>query len=518
MKKWYLLFLISVLFAIEATAAIRKINGVEYSTASDGTAVAKLLNIAEGDIEIPSSVDINGKTYTVVRIGKAYTSALSRVYSVKIPATVTQIDKGAFRGCTNLAKLYIPTKPVNIEEGAFEKCRNIKSITTNPRGGNRDIFLAAIPNPDIVEPDTIDVLTQIIHQVDTIQEIIKVGKDPCTLNLKCEPATAKASIEGMEGATYQGDAKISNLTEGTYRITFTAEDYEPLTKEVTLKEGETLDCVAQLKAKPKPTVIDVDNAIPVNKYVNENTLALIIANETYKLDGVSKVLMAENDGNKFEEYCHKVLGLPTSNITKLLNASEADTKRALKQLKNRTKTIDGGFNILFYYAGHGMPDESSKEAFLMTTDADGMDTEIGCLSLNSLYSQLSDMSASNVFVFIDACFSGGSREGDVINKKARGTLQKPATAKPQGRMVIFTAATDKQTAMPYEAQHHGLFTYFLLKKLNETKGRVSLGELGDYLTKEVANQSWKINNKEQTPTVMASQMTDDNWKNIILVK
>ena len=73
---------------------------------------------------------------------------------------------------------------------------------------------------------------------------------------------------------------------------------------------------------------------------------------------------------------------------------------------------------------------------------------------------------------------------------------------PQGNLVVFTAAQGDETAYQYAEKGHGMFTYFLLKKLQESKGDVTLGELGDYITNEVKRESLLNNNKIQTPTVI----------------
>ena len=49
-----------------------------------------------------------------------------------------------------------------------------------------------------------------------------------------------------------------------------------------------------------------------------------------------------------------------------------------------------------------------------------------------------------------------------------------------------------------------MFTYYLLKKLQQTKGNVTLKELGDYVTDQVKRQSNLINKKPQTPSVTTS--------------
>ena len=62
----------------------------------------------------------------------------------------------------------------------------------------------------------------------------------------------------------------------------------------------------------------------------------------------------------------------------------------------------------------------------------------------------------------------------------------------------------------------GMFTYYLLKILSETKGQVTLGELGDYLRREVKRESFDENNKMQTPTVNASSALANSWRSMKL--
>jgi RNA binding exosome subunit len=65
--------------------------------------------------------------------------------------------------------------------------------------------------------------------------------------------------------------------------------------------------------------------------------------------------------------------------------------------------------------------------------------------------------------------------------------------------------------MPYKDKQHGMFTYFLLKKLQESKGDVSFKELSDYISAKVSFESVNKNNKEQNPTVKTSDDISDIW-------
>ena len=260
------------------------------------------------------------------------------------------------------------------------------------------------------------------------------------------------------------------------------------------------------------TVSDVDMNIPVNNSSNENTFAVIIANENY--NRVVAVPMAENDGRMFAEYCEKVLGLPKSNIRDYYNATALVMNDALLDIKRIAETHEG-LKVIFYYSGHGVPDEETKDAFLLPVDANGQST-FGCIPLNKLYKDLSALNARLVTVFLDCCFSGSVR-GEGMLASARGVAMKTKSEELNGNMVVFSAATGTQTAMPYIEQCHGLFTYFLLKKLQETKGKVTLGELGQYLTTMVPQKAQLVNRKPQTPTIAPSLTMRDRWRNMKLI-
>ena len=94
----------------------------------------------------------------------------------------------------------------------------------------------------------------------------------------------------------------------------------------------------------------------------------------------------------------------------------------------------------------------------------------------------------------------------------RAVALKVRPNEPKGKMVIFSAAQSDETALTDEEQGHGMFTYYLLKKLQETRGDVTLYNLSDYVIKEVGKRSAVIN-KPQTPCISASATLGSDWKN-----
>ncbi|MDE5930708.1 MAG: caspase family protein, partial [Muribaculaceae bacterium] len=206
------------------------------------------------------------------------------------------------------------------------------------------------------------------------------------------------------------------------------------------------------------------------------------------------------------------MGLPEENIRVYRNAGLAQMHRAFADIRNIVSAYGGKANVIFYYAGHGMPDESTKNAFLLPVDGDAMVSET-CMPLDKVYADLGSMGAGSVMVFLDACFSGSQRTDrpDGMLTSARAVVIKPKDAAPQGNMFAFTATSGQETALPYKEKNHGMFTYFLLKKLQESKGNVSLRDLTDYVTENVKRQSTVTNGKPQTPTVTASGAMASDW-------
>ena len=256
----------------------------------------------------------------------------------------------------------------------------------------------------------------------------------------------------------------------------------------------------------------VDKNIFVSKNTNNTTFVAVIGNEKYT--DVAVVPFAENDARMFSEYCKKTLGIAENHVRLCVNATYNDIRKTLNWLKQGLSAYNGEGRVIFYYAGHGIPNESDKSAYLLPVDGIGSDIE-SAYPLNKLYQTLSELPAQSVTIFLDACFSGTKRDGEMM-ASARGVAIKAKPEQPKGKMVIFTAAQGDETAYPFKSQQHGMFTYYLLKKLQDSKGNVTLGELGDYLTKEVKRQSFDENSKMQTPTVNASAAFTGTWREMKL--
>lgn len=257
---------------------------------------------------------------------------------------------------------------------------------------------------------------------------------------------------------------------------------------------------------------NVDYLIPETNQKASHTFALIVANEHYKR--VPNVPHAINDGFIFKKYANKTFGIPKENIEYLEDASLNDIKYALNNISQKCEAFKDQCSVIIYYAGHGIPDDKTNEAFLLPVDGFGTDPSSG-LNLNDFYTSLSEMPAKSIVVILDACFSGTKRDGGML-MATRGIAIKPKTRVPDGKLIVLSATANDETAFPIEQQKHGLFTYTLLRKIQESEGDITWGELMDYVTETVKVRSIDLNGKLQTPTVAVSPSIKDTWKNLKL--
>lgn len=321
----------------------------------------------------------------------------------------------------------------------------------------------------------------------------------------------KYSPSNKEYLLLRGKCK-QKVNDPTYVVDLTEAGAEGLALE---RPQEATPKPQNIKTK-RVTPSDVDVNIPVTSYKNDNTFVLIFSIENYMEDGMSKVDYALNDGEKFKEYCVKTLGIPEQNIHFRSDATKNQILSEIKWAKQISEVYGDEAKLLIYYSGHGMPDEKTHNAYILPSDAIVNDSGSG-YSLSQLYDELGNLAFNATIVFLDACFSGTKRNGEML-AASRGIAIKPNLEKLKGNVVVISATEGNDTAYPDEENQHGLFTYFLLKKLQETKGNVSIGVLADYLSKQVKRASVVKNLKVQSPTTNYSHESSINLKQIKLVR
>ncbi len=303
----------------------------------------------------------------------------------------------------------------------------------------------------------------------------------------------------------------SNLSSLTYELAQVNYNFDPI--EIDIAGGSNYKGQQTIqKREINIGKSEVDLNIPTSNIKNNNTIVLIIANENYH--SMPQVPYAINDGNIFKEYCLKTLGIPEENILYQSNATLNGIRQKIDLLQKKAQARANArkeTHIIVYYTGHGVPDMNTRGAYLMPTDGYEENISTG-YKLDDLYQQLGKLPAKSITVFLDACFSGVNRNDEALaqNKGARLVAK---SGMPVGNMVVFAASQGNQTAFVNDKEQHGLFTYYLLKKLQESKGDVTLDDLANYLTSEVNLKSLDLHEKEQIPSIIASPQVQNQWQN-----
>ena len=304
--------------------------------------------------------------------------------------------------------------------------------------------------------------------------------------------------------------KYSNEASLKYNIAQVNYDFDEISIDTNLsstKKGKQTFSTSSISIGKS----DVDISIPLTSKKQENTFVVIIANTNY--DEAPMVQYAYNDGIIFKDYCIKTLGIPEENIQFKADATYSNIKQSVNWLREvaNNEVLTEKKKIIFYYSGHGIPDELTKSTYLLPKDGVAVDIANTGYKVSDLYAMLAEISSESV-VFLDACFSGLTKSGGAL-ASTKGVAIKVNDRIPQGNSVIFSASSSNEVAHQYEEKAHGLFTYYLLKGLQDSKGEISYGQLFDYIRKEVARTSLtntKIK-KSQTPTIVAGAKAS-NWK------
>jgi hypothetical protein len=357
-----------------------------------------------------------------------------------------------------------------------------------------------------------------------IQNNVKLGESSITINVQHRKTyyvklyNTYLKLVTVDEATGEKEfndprlADVQNFVED-YKYPFIKKE---VVTAVNTEKQEVISYIKKPEAKSdtekQEVKSDVDIDIPVTGSTSPNTYVLIIGDEDYSsfqtgLSNEVNVDFAINDARVFKEYCNKTLGVPEKQIKLLTNSTYGQMNQGIAWLNNLAKVDNGKAELVFYYSGHGLPDEQTKESYLIPVDISGNNVTMG-IKLTDLFNRLNEFPTKKVTVFLDACFSGGARNQGLIAMK--GVKVKPRENLITGNMVVFSSSTGDESSGVYREKQHGYMTYFLLKKLQETKGNITYKELADFIIDSVRKET-ALDGKIQTPQCTYSSIVNNIW-------
>ncbi|MDC1000998.1 caspase family protein [Alphaproteobacteria bacterium] len=254
------------------------------------------------------------------------------------------------------------------------------------------------------------------------------------------------------------------------------------------------------------TLVDVDMP-PKTRMNNPDALAVVIGVESYQY--VPDATFAYNDAEVFREYLAETMGMKRQRIKLATNrkATQAEFSKLLGPngwlARNITK---GKSDVVVYFSGHGIASPDAKSSGLLPHDVDP-NYSVG-LQTKQLYQDLAAMGAKSVTVFLDACFTGQTRNSEMLIANARPIVIRPIAAEIPPNVTVISAASGSQISGALEEKEHGLFTYYLLKGLggdadsNKDKS-INISELKLFVSSKVKEQA-ALDGREQTPELQGS--------------
>jgi hypothetical protein len=254
------------------------------------------------------------------------------------------------------------------------------------------------------------------------------------------------------------------------------------------------------QAQPAPeAAIASDVDAPAYRLApSDRGVALVIGIDRYET--LPRAEFAERDAAAVRGHL-SALGFPDRNIVFLTGAKAG--KAAIEKYVESwlPRNVDGSSRVFVYFSGHGSPDVRTGEAYLMPWDADAKFTESTGYPLSRLYGKLNALKAKSVVVAMDACFSGAGGRS-VLARGLRPLVATVDTGSARvGSVGVLAASAADEVTGAEVAQGHGLFTYYLLKGLNERKGAATLSELFQYLSPRVRDAA-RRDNRDQTPQLL----------------
>ena len=308
--------------------------------------------------------------------------------------------------------------------------------------------------------------------------------------------TASFMVDGEE----QGGRK-----DGAYQVRRVARVGQPSTYTLQAKDvygntdSKTLT-VSRQAATARPVLAQL-NPANLRVQAKRDAVAIIIGIQDYKR--VPKAEFANDDARVFYDYAVRGLGVRPENINMLIDAEAEDVEiiRAFENWlpvhvnKNQT-------DVYVFFSGHGLPSPDGRALYLLPHGVDKQLLARTAVAQKELVAALQAAKPKSVTMFIDSCYSGQTRGGEVLLAGVRPlVLKADEQAFPASFTVISAAANDQLSSASPELKH-GIFSYYLMKGMEgeadeNRDGQITLGEMQAYLADKVSRQAMGMNRKQE---------------------
>lgn len=320
----------------------------------------------------------------------------------------------------------------------------------------------------------------------------------------------KVVDKGSKNIYVEIDGEIQKAVNGK----FSFERFSPVDEKIEIV------AIDQRGNRSKPKIVNVqilreDKTIAksiekldptkIKNSISNNKVALIFGIENY--DYVPDAKFANLDAKYFYEYARNVFGVSDENI-KLLVDSDANLIGSLSAL---SKWLPGKIRrnqteLIIFFAGHGLASTDGKELYLLPNDGDADLLARTGLSRSEIFEQITKLNPKSVIMFLDTCYSGVSRDEQMLLAAARPIrIEVEEDESIPRNFTIFTASQLKQISSGLDEAKHGIFSYYLMKGLegnadSNNDKKITNGELLAYMDENVSMKASELG-RQQNPSL-----------------
>ncbi len=229
-----------------------------------------------------------------------------------------------------------------------------------------------------------------------------------------------------------------------------------------------------------------------------------INNYSQEQNGFDPLPYAQNDAAAVKTFLVNSLGFAPERVVSIYN--QQATKKNIEALLFDTlpKKVSKYDRLFIYFSGHGerrQEKTGNVSGYLIPVDGRKDALYSTCISLSRIRDFSDFITARQVLLVIDSCFSGIAgtvhRKGN-LSPATKKELE--AFVKSKGRQIMTAGTSDQNSFMGQQWQNHSVYTYYLLKGLEDKAdlngdGVIWARELQLYLSENVGRDT----KYQQTP-------------------
>ncbi len=212
--------------------------------------------------------------------------------------------------------------------------------------------------------------------------------------------------------------------------------------------------------------------------------ALVIGNNDYDFGkGWEPLDTAVNDAKEVARVLEEKYGF---KVRLELNANRDAMLTALEDMR---KSLTSNDNLLVYYAGHGLVDPENDQGYWVPVDG-STESAVRWVSNASITDQIRAMTARNVIVIADSCYSGSLMRSGIVTLRSGLTAEKKALRLSNDVELMTRVALSSGGVQPVvdslDNSEHSVFANALLRVLNENDGLLDADSLATQVAHSVA--------------------------------